>query len=642
MITAVAGRARTAAAAPRLGWRASPGGILLQLLLALLTGVLPAVTAYVTKLLVDALAGAGGPGAADGTRVAWLAAAGAVLAGAIAVFNHVTALTGAVVGRAVNLEVQDRLYERVNAYRGLRPFEDPATQDRIRLAETAAQGAPHDVLDFLLDSVRSSATIAGFLGTVLVFWPPMGALLVVCVAVSVVGHVRTSRGLADTAAAIVPATRRYYFYRTLLIDPRAAKEIRLFGTGPLFRRRALDGLRETTGAGLAALRRSVLVQSGLALLTAAAAGTAAVVVARQVLVGRITLGDMTLFTAAVAAVQGALSSIVMQLGRAEEALRLFGHYLALLGSPVDLTEGTVVPAPLRDGITFEDVWFRYTPDGPWALRGVGLHLPHGRAVGLAGVNGAGKSTLVKLLCRFYDPERGRILWDGVDIRTMPVDELRRRIGATFQDFMTYDLTAAENIGLGAPEHREDLGRIRAAAGRAGIDGTLERLPRGYRTLLSRTFTDEDEQDGVTLSGGQWQRVALARSLMREDGELLILDEPSSGLDALAERQVHQALRRHRAGRTSLLISHRLAALREADMIVVLSEGRVVERGSHDELVALDGRYAEMFAAQAEGYRADGPPAPAAGRRPPARTAAGQDDVQDDVPRVDADRPEAVR
>ncbi|WP_405358872.1 ABC transporter ATP-binding protein/permease [Kitasatospora sp. NBC_00085] len=642
MITAVAGRARTAAAALRLGWRASPGGILLQLLLALLTGVLPAVTAYVTKLLVDALAGAGGPGAADGTRVAWLAAAGAVLAGAIAVFNHVTALTGAVVGRAVNLEVQDRLYERVNAYRGLRPFEDPATQDRIRLAETAAQGAPHDVLDFLLDSVRSSATIAGFLGTVLVFWPPMGALLVVCVAVSVVGHVRTSRGLADTAAAIVPATRRYYFYRTLLIDPRAAKEIRLFGTGPLFRRRALDGLRETTGAGLAALRRSVLVQSGLALLTAAAAGTAAVVVARQVLVGRITLGDMTLFTAAVAAVQGALSSIVMQLGRAEEALRLFGHYLALLGSPVDLTEGTVVPAPLRDGITFEDVWFRYTPDGPWALRGVGLHLPHGRAVGLAGVNGAGKSTLVKLLCRFYDPERGRILWDGVDIRTMPVDELRRRIGATFQDFMTYDLTAAENIGLGAPEHREDLGRIRAAAGRAGIDGTLERLPRGYRTLLSRTFTDEDEQDGVTLSGGQWQRVALARSLMREDGELLILDEPSSGLDALAERQVHQALRRHRAGRTSLLISHRLAALREADMIVVLSEGRVVERGSHDELVALDGRYAEMFAAQAEGYRADGPPAPAAGRRPPARTAAGQDDVQDDVPRVDADRPEAVR
>ncbi|MFD0346136.1 ATP-binding cassette domain-containing protein [Kitasatospora aburaviensis] len=176
------------------------------------------------------------------------------------------------------------------------------------------------------------------------------------------------------------------------------------------------------------------------------------------------------------------------------------------------------------------------PRRPWALRGVDLHLPHGRAVGLVGVNGAGKSTLVKLLCRFYDPERGRILWDGADIRTMPVDELRRRIGATFQDFMTYDLTAAENIGLGAPEHREDLDRIRAAAARAGIDRSLERLPRGYRTLLSRTFTDEDEQNGVSLSGGQWQRVALARSLMREDAELLVLDEPSSGLDALAERE----------------------------------------------------------------------------------------------------------
>ncbi|MEU8588820.1 ABC transporter ATP-binding protein [Streptomyces sp. NPDC048664] len=604
MTTAVAGRVRAAAAALRLGWRASPRGVLLQLLLALLTGVLPAVVAYVAKLLVDALTGAGGPHAADGTRVAWLAAAGAVLTGATAVLNHLSTLVTALVGRSVNLEVQDRLYERVNAYRGLRPFEDPATQDRIQLAESAAQGAPHDVLDFLLDLVRSTLTIAGFLGTVLVFWPPMGGLLVGCVAVSVLGQVRASRAMADTAAAVVPTTRRQFFYRRLLTDARAAKEIRLFGTGPLFRRRALDGLRETTGASLAALRRGVLVQSGLASVTAAVAGVAAVVVARQVLAGRITLGDMTLFTAAVAAVQGALSAIVMQLGRAEEALQLFGHYLALIGSPPDLEDGDRVPAPLRQGITFEDVWFRYTPGGPWALRGVDLHLPHGRAVGLVGVNGAGKSTLVKLLCRFYDPERGRILWDGADIRTMPVKELRRRIGATFQDFMTYDLTAAENIALGAPEHLGDLDRVRVAATRAGIDRELKGLPRGYRTLLSRAFTDEDEESGVLLSGGQWQRVALARSLMREDAELLILDEPSSGLDALAERQVHQALRRHRAGRTSLLISHRLAALREADLIAVLFEGRVVERGSHDELILLGGRYAELFAAQAEGYRDD--------------------------------------
>jgi len=275
--------------------------------------------------------------------------------------------------------------------------------------------------------------------------------------------------------------------------------------------------------------------------------------------------------------------------------------------------GTRPPPALRHGVVFEDVWFRYGADGPWVLRGVDLELPYGLAVGLVGINGAGKSTLVKLLCRFYDPQRGRILWDGVDLRELSTVELRRRIGVTFQDFMTYELTAAENVALGAvelldapdrdaaPHTGPDLGRIRAAAARADVDTTLQALPRGYRTLLSRTFADDGEQSGVQLSGGQWQRVALARSLLREDAELLILDEPSSGLDALAERRVHQALRDYRVGRTSLLISHRLAALREADLIVVLADGRVAERGSHTELMDREGRYAELFSAQAEGY-----------------------------------------
>jgi ATP-binding cassette subfamily B protein len=235
---------------------------------------------------------------------------------------------------------------------------------------------------------------------------------------------------------------------------------------------------------------------------------------------------------------------------------------------------------------------------------VNLTLPRGSVVALVGLNGAGKSTLVKLLCRFYDPDRGSIRWDGVDVREMPVADLRQRIGVLFQDFMCYDLTAAENIGFGDLGALHDRDRIVDAARRAGVDRAVERLPRGYDTLLSRIFSDPDGDDtdaGAGLSGGQWQRLALARTLLRSDRDLLILDEPSAGLDAEAEHAVHERLRTHRAGTTSVLISHRLSAVRRADAIVVLAHGRIVEHGTHAELMTLGGRYARLFELQANGY-----------------------------------------
>jgi len=239
------------------------------------------------------------------------------------------------------------------------------------------------------------------------------------------------------------------------------------------------------------------------------------------------------------------------------------------------------------------------------LRGVNLTIPHGHALALVGLNGAGKSTMVKLLCRFYDPDRGAILWDGVDLRDVPVDDLRAKIGAVFQDYMCYDLSAAENIGLGDVSVMEDRERVVAAARRAGAHDIVAGLPRGYDTFLSRMFFDEadreDPETGVLLSGGQWQRLALARAFLRDRRDLMILDEPSSGLDAEAEHEVHSSLRRHRDGATSVLISHRLGAVRDASAIAVLAEGRVAELGSHDELIASGGEYARLFRLQASGY-----------------------------------------
>jgi ATP-binding cassette subfamily B protein len=235
------------------------------------------------------------------------------------------------------------------------------------------------------------------------------------------------------------------------------------------------------------------------------------------------------------------------------------------------------------------------------LRGVSFTVPAGGSVALVGLNGAGKSTVVKLLCRFYDPTEGAIRWDGVDLRDLAVDDLRSRIGTLFQDFMSYDLTAAENIGLGDLTAGRD--RIAAAGALSGADATVRDLPAGYDTLLSRTFFDQadlaDPRTGVALSGGQWQRVALARAYLRADRDLFVLDEPGAGLDPEAEYEVH---RRHRAGRATLLISHRLNTVRHADHIVVLEDGRVAEEGSHHELVRAGGRYARLFRLQAEGYR----------------------------------------
>lgn len=248
-----------------------------------------------------------------------------------------------------------------------------------------------------------------------------------------------------------------------------------------------------------------------------------------------------------------------------------------------------------------------------AVQGVSFPLYAGEAHALVGENGAGKSTIVKLLTRMYDPTKGRITWDGVDLRDLDIDQFRGRIGAVFQDFMSYDLDARENIGVGDLPAIQAVDRIRSAARAAHVDDIITALPHGYDTMLTRIFfhhTDRNNpESGVHLSGGQWQRVGLARALMRVTPDLLILDEPSAGLDAEAEHDIHTRLRRHRAGQTSILISHRLSTIRDADHIAVLADGTITEQGTHDGLIAAGGRYADLFRLQATGYHDAGITAP---------------------------------
>lgn len=420
-------------------------------------------------------------------------------------------------------------------------------------------------------------------------------------------------GLARRRAAMLSAIsheeRRKQFYAQLLSSLPAAKEIRLFRLGPFFLNRMLRELRVIQRAAQQTDRRELIIYALSGSLSAVIAGAGVWWAAFAAVRGELTVGDFTMLVTTLMAVSGSLAIIMNGTAMAYQAVLTFRCYLDVATQSPDLEKPAVPcsPGALRLGIEFDNVWFRYGPDNPWVLRGVSFFVPHGATVALAGHNGAGKSTLIKLLCRFYDPVRGHIRWDDADLRDIDIDDLRDRMSVVFQDYMCYELSARDNIAVGDLGAAQDTAQVTEAARLAGIHETLTTLPSGYGTLLTRMYSDradkENPQTGVLLSGGQWQRVALARALLRRDRDLVILDEPSSGLDAEAEYEIHCRLRAHHSKSTAIVVSHRLSAARAADHIVVLTDGTVEEQGDHDALMTRGGTYARMFSLQARGYAA---------------------------------------
>jgi ATP-binding cassette subfamily B protein len=396
-----------------------------------------------------------------------------------------------------------------------------------------------------------------------------------------------------------PTERQVNYFNWMLSNDQTAKEIRLFNLGPLFIKRFVE-LREQ----LRQERMALTIKSSFAELATRAIATLAVYgsyayMALRTLQGAITLGSLNMYYQAFQRGQSQLQSLFSSL------VSLYEHNLYLsdleeflklkrrVGEP---EEPRPVPHPMETGIVFDHVRFQYPTGGDPVLEDVSLTIRPGEMVALVGENGSGKSTLIKLLCRLYDPTEGHITIDGIDLRDFNTLDLRREISVIFQDYVKYQLTARENIQFGNVEAQADEERLLDASRHAGADPVITGLKRGYDTVLGKWF-----EGGEELSIGQWQKIALARAFLR-DSQLIVLDEPTSAMDAKAEYDLFRGFRQLAAGRAAVLISHRFSTVRMADCIYVLEGGKIIERGTHDALMALNGTYARLFEMQAQHYR----------------------------------------
>jgi ATP-binding cassette subfamily B protein len=605
-------------------WAAWPAGLAAMLIVTIISGVTPTAYAWIMRGVLNALVPASGtvqPGSGRfhhasvtvplaerfGHLVPLIVMIGLVNL-ASSLMPQLNAYLSAEEGRRFELAMQDRTYRAVNSFPGIGRLEKPSFHDKIRVVQNLIVSAPNLLVTGVFGVGQSLITAATMLVALQVVSPLLALFVAASALPAVVAQFRLRKRRAEVEWQNLPDSRRQIFYASLLTERKAAKEIRVFDLGDFLHDRMRRHMRSVHSKRQAVNKLTLRTESALMLVSVIVTTLGIFWVVRRAFSGSISIGDVSLFIAGVASVQGSISGVITRLADIFQILTLFGHYedIVTAGPDLALAESPQPVPALRSGIDIRDVWFRYDASHPWILRGLSMHIPAGSAAALIGINGSGKSTLVKLLCRLYDPDRGVITWDGIDIREMSPEQLRNRIGTVFQDYMTYDLTAAENIGLGDLSRLDDRASLRRAAALADIDDTLASLPAGFDTMLSRIYITgkqrNDPQAGVLLSGGQWQRVAVARGFMRSDRDLLILDEPSAGLDPEAEHAIHRQLASMRRGRTSLLISHRLASVRDADVIFVLVDGQIAETGTHEELMAAGDRYGAMFALQASGYQ----------------------------------------
>ncbi len=589
-------------------WRTSPWLMSISIGLRLIVAIQPPLVLLLTKLIIDEVVrqtslGVPGPELGD-----WLASGRlnfmiALLAGEFALvfardaFNRAINVVDNILGESHSNAVSLELMEHA-AKLDLKHFEQSEYQDRLERARRQASSRS-TVISQVFGQAQAMITAVALAAGLFFYAPLLIGLLALALIPAVWGEFRFNRLAYWISHNRSPERRQLEYLRQIGASADSAKEIKLFGLGDFLSGR-FKGLSDQILIENRNLSITRALQTGLlASISTLTYYAAYAYIVWRTLHGEFSIGTLVFLSGSFSQLNGYLQQILIGFTQiAGQSLYLddLFSFFEIKPTILDPKHPKTFPLPVKQGLVFENVGFRYPGSETWAVRNLSFAVPAGETLALVGENGAGKTTIVKLMTRLYDPDEGRITLDGIDLKEFATADLRTHIGVIFQDFLRYSFTASENIGVGRIEVAGDRERIVSAAEQSLADPVIRKLPEGYDQMLGRTFLK-----GQDLSGGEWQKVAIARAYMR-NAEIIILDEPTAALDARAEAEVFTRFKNLAEGTTAVLISHRFSTVRMADRIVVLADGKVEEQGTHAELMANGGRYAELFELQAQGYR----------------------------------------
>ncbi len=581
----------------RFVWESGRAVVVLGLVSRIIASLLPPALFWVSKLIIDAIFQIITTHQPISHRLWWLVAAEFALAVSAGLVGRLIDYSDALLAGKYMNHISVRVMEHA-ASLDLLAYEDPAFYDRLERARVQATDRLYMIqaIGRLIQQVITTITLSI---SIMVFSPWLLLLLIVGVIPAFVGETHFAfLGYAKNFRQ-TPIRRQLDYLRILGGSKEAAKELKLFGLQKFLTGRFKKLSDQVYEEDIALARRKVISGSLLSMIGTAGYYTAYVYAVWRTVTGVFSFGTLTLLANAIREASSNLQQTFSTLSTiADQALFLTDLIAFFDMRPTIRSKPHALPAPrpIRQGFEFRDVSFRYPGASRLVLNRLNFTLQPGERVALIGENGEGKTTIVKLLTRLYDPAEGQILLDGIDLREYDLEDLYREIGVIFQDFMRYEMTARENIAVGRIEHIDALDLLKKSAQKSMADEVVAKLSSGYEQMLGRRF-----DGGVDLSGGEWQKVALARAYLR-DAQLLILDEPTSALDARSEYEVFQRFAELTTGKMAIFISHRFSTVRMADRIVVLEDGRIAEEGDHDALTHLGGRYAEMFELQAASYR----------------------------------------